>query len=186
MKRTKKSRKRKKTTVVAGIVDPGRSPRRRRGTATKPKSSNASIEVRESGVHGRGVFATRAIRKGQRVIEYAGRRISWKKAMKLPDTDPKNPNHTMFFGLEDGKVIDPSVGGNEARWINHSCAPNCETDEIKGRIYVVALRNLRPGDELSYDYRLEVEGRRTKKLERDFACYCGAATCRGNMLEPAE
>jgi SET domain-containing protein len=174
MKRTKKSRK------------PAQATKRPRPAASKARSSNHSIEVRESGVHGRGVFAARPIRKGQRVIEYAGRRISWKKAMELPDTDPNNPNHTMFFGLEGGKVIDPSVGGNEARWINHSCAPNCETDEIKGRIYVVALRNLKPGDELSYDYRLEVEGRRTKKLERDFACYCGATTCRGNMLEPVE
>jgi len=174
MKRTKKSRKSPK-----GKKKP-------RAVATKTPPSNHSIEVRGSGIHGRGVFATRPIRKGQRIIEYAGRRISWKVAIDMPPTDPKNTNHTKFFGLDDGKVIDPSVGGNESQWINHSCAPNCETDEIRNRIYVVALRNLKKGEELFYDYRLEVEGRRTKKLERDFACYCGAPNCRGTMLEPVE
>ena len=157
-----------------------------RGSKKSCESSNGSVEVRGSGIHGRGVFATRPIRKGERIIEYAGRRISWKKAIEMPDADPKNPNHTKFFGMDDGTVIDPSVGGNEAQWINHSCAPNCETAEKRGRIYIVACRNLKTGDELFFDYRLEVEGRRTKKLERDFACYCGAPRCRGTMLEPLE
>ena len=104
----------------------------------------------------------------------------------MPPVDPKNPNHTVFFGLDDGSVIDPSVGGNEAQWINHSCAPNCETDEKRGRIYIVAHSNLRMGNELFFDYCLEAEGRRTKQLERDFRCNCGALRCRGTMLEPLQ
>src|SRR5262249_26655684 len=142
-------------------------PRRVNGSKSTPKSSANPVEVRGSGIHGRGVYATRPIRKGQRIIEYAGRRITRGKAKHLTDTDPKNPNHTKFFELDDGTIIDPSVGGNEAQWINHSCQPNCETDEKRGRLYIFALRNLKPGDELFYDYHLEVEGRRTKKLERD-------------------
>ena len=148
------------------------------------KSLSSSVEVSGSGVHGRGVFAARRIRKGERVIEYSGKRISWKKAKKIPPLDPKNPNHTVFFGLDDGSVIDPSVGGNEAQWINHSCEPNCETNEEKGRIYIIACRDLKTGDELFFDYRLEAEGRRTKKLESDFRCDCGAFHCRGTMLKP--
>jgi len=117
-------------------------------------------------------------------MEYTGRRISWDKAIKMPPLDPKNPNRTVFFGLEDGSVIDPSIGGNEAQWINHSCEPNCETSEEEGRIYVIACGNLQAGDELFIDYRLEAEGRRTRKLEDQFRCHCGVTRCRGTMLEP--
>ena len=157
--------------------------------AKRKKSKQASlgerVEVRPSGVHGKGVFALRPIRKGTRIIEYTGERISWKKAQDLPPHDPKQPHHTFFFSLDDGNVINASVGGNDSRWINHSCAPNCETSESKDRIYVVALRNLKPGEELFYDYRLEPAERRTKKLERLFGCNCGSENCRGTMLDLA-
>ncbi|HEY3664064.1 MAG TPA: SET domain-containing protein-lysine N-methyltransferase, partial [Chthoniobacterales bacterium] len=77
-----------------------------------------------------------------------------------------------------------AVGGNEARWINHSCAPNCKTIERHGRVYIVALRNVKEGEELFYDYSLEPADRRTKALERLFACHCGSPDCRKTMLEP--
>jgi SET domain-containing protein len=144
------------------------------------------IETRKSGVHGQGVFAACAIRKGTRIIEYAGERISWKAAQDLAPNDPKHPHHTFFFSLENGTVINAGVNGNEARWINHSCAPNCETRDHRGRIYVHALRNLKKGEELFYDYRLEPADRRTKELENLFRCHCGSATCRGTMLEPLD
>jgi SET domain-containing protein len=142
------------------------------------------VRVGRSGVHGRGVFARRDIRRGERIIEYKGERISWKAAQELPPHDPKNPYHTFFFSLEDGTVIDAGVEGNESRWINHSCAPNCEIREHRGRIYVHALRELKKGEELFYDYNLEPADRRTKKLEQCFRCDCGAPSCRGTMLEP--
>jgi SET domain-containing protein len=148
---------------------------------TKP---GERIEVRRSGVHGRGVFATARIRKGARIIEYTGRRLPWKEAQDLPPLDPTNPFHTFLFSLDNGEVIDATVGGNEARWINHSCEPNCETFEEDDRIFVHALRGLRPGEELFYDYKMVPSDRRTKKVEKEFSCVCRTANCRGTMLEP--
>jgi SET domain-containing protein len=155
------------------------------GRKRKPRtSSREPVKVSGSGVHGRGVFATRPIRKGERIIEYTGARVSWEKAQRLPPKDPNNPHHTAFFGLEDGNVINPALGGNEAQWINHSCDPNCETREENGRVFVFASRDLKRGSELFFDYQLEPAGRRTKTLEVLFKCYCDTPKCRGTMLEP--
>jgi SET domain-containing protein len=150
----------------------------------KRKPVRNRIEVRPSGVHGRGVYATAAIRKGARIIEYTGKRLPWKKAMDLPARDADDPYHTFFFSLENGDVIDAAIGGNESRWINHSCDPNCETFEEDDRIFVYTLRSLKAGDELLYDYKIMPAGRRTRKLAKEFACHCGTAKCRGTMLEP--
>lgn len=148
---------------------------------TKPADR---IEVRRSGVHGRGVYTKDRIRKGARIIEYIGRRLPWKEAQDAPPLDPKRPYHTMLFSLDNGDVIDAAVDGNDARWINHSCDPNCETYEDKDRIFVHALRGLQPGEELFYDYKMVPSERRTKKLEKEFGCLCGTAKCRGTMLAP--
>lgn len=150
------------------------------------KKTKPMVEVKPSGVHGKGVFARQRIPKGTRMIEYTGERISWKKAQDLPPADLDEPHHTFFFSIDDGRVINAAVGGNDARWINHSCTPNCKTIERKGRVYIVALRNLKKGEELFYDYCLEPAERRTKKLERIFGCHCGSADCRGTMLEPVD
>ncbi|MCA1659425.1 MAG: SET domain-containing protein-lysine N-methyltransferase, partial [Verrucomicrobiaceae bacterium] len=84
-------------------------------------------------------------------------------------------------------VIDAAVGGNESRWINHSCDPNCETMETDDdRIFVHALRGLDPGEELFYDYKMVPSKRRTKKLEKEYACWCGTSRCRGTILEPVK
>ena len=142
------------------------------------------LKVRASRIHGRGVYATAPIRKGARIIEYTGRHLPWKDAIELPAHRPDEPFHTFFFSLDNGDVIDAGTNGNAARWINHSCDPNCETIEEDDRIFVHALRTLRPGDELFYDYKIVPAERRTKKLERDYACHCGSPKCRGNMLDP--
>lgn len=153
-------------------------------SAIKPRNTTQKlVAVRRSGVHGRGVFARRDIPRGTRIIEYTGERISWQEAQKLPPHDPDHPHHTFFFSLDDGQVINAAVGGNAARWINHSCAPNCRTDEVKGRVYICAKRKIKAGEELFYDYSLEPADRRTKALERLFRCDCGSADCRGTMLE---
>ncbi len=141
------------------------------------------LAVRKSGVHGRGVYATEMIRKGTRIIEYTGKHKPWKEAMDLPAHNPDDPHHTFFFSLDNGDVIDAGDGGNDARWINHSCAPNCETTEEDDRIFVYALRTIRPGEELFYDYKIIPAEKRTKKLEKDFACRCGSENCRGTMLD---
>src|SRR4051812_47775053 len=144
-----------------------------------------SLEVRKSGVHGRGVYTKRAIRKGTRIIEYTGEHLPWKEAMDLPAHNPDDPYHTFFFSLDNGDVIDAGQGGNDARWINHSCDPNCETFEEDGdRVFIYALRSLRPGEELFYDYKIVPAERRTKALEKHYTCRCGSSKCRGTMLDP--
>ncbi|MGY8526479.1 SET domain-containing protein [Paracidovorax citrulli] len=153
----------------------------------KPKKKVAArdlIEVRESPVHGRGVYAIAAIAEGQRIIEYKGERISWQTALDRHPHDPKDPNHTFYFSLEDGDVLDAKHGGNRARWINHACEPNCEAREKEGRVFVHALRDIEPGEELFYDYGLVIDARYTKKLKEEFACRCGSPKCRGTMLAP--
>jgi SET domain-containing protein len=143
--------------------------------------------VRRSRIHGRGVFAARTIRKGSDIIEYRGRRISMDEADNLPDSDPDNPFHTFLFELNDGRVIDAGVRGNAARWINHSCQPNCVPyEDDDGRVFIEAKRTIRAGEELSYDYRLNVPGRRTARMLADYACRCGAPRCRGTMLDPGK
>jgi len=146
-------------------------------------SPSRRIQVRRSGVHGRGVFAVAPIAAGERIVEYRGERISDDEAAERHPADPQEPNHTFYFSLEGGGVIDARFGGNSARWINHSCAPNCEANEIAGRVFIHALRSLEPGEELFYDYRLTLDERLTPKLKRQYRCLCGAPSCRGTMLD---
>ena len=147
-------------------------------TARRPK-----IIVRTSRIHGRGVYAGRNLKQGERIIEYKGEVIGWREADRRPPSDPDDPNHTFFFSLDDGKhVIDANVNGNAARWINHSCEPNCETEEDDGRVFIEALRDIRAGEELFYDYGLIIDERITPTLKRQYRCLCGAKDCRGTML----
>ncbi|MGN6806206.1 MAG: SET domain-containing protein [Trinickia sp.] len=146
--------------------------------------SSRKLVVRRSGVHGKGVFAAQPLRAGERLLEYKGQRISWKEAVRRHPHDPDEPNHTFYFALEDGRVIDGNVDGNSARWINHSCSPNCEAEEIEGRVFIQALRDISADEELFYDYGLVIDERQTKKLKKEYACHCGARKCRGTMLAP--
>jgi uncharacterized protein len=140
------------------------------------------IRIRRSSVHGRGVYAVGPFADGERIIEYKGERISSAQASERHPANPDNPTHTFYFSLSDGQVIDGNHGGNSARWINHACAPNCEANEVDGRVFIHALRDIEPGEELFYDYRLGVDERVTAKLKREYACCCGATNCRGTML----
>ena len=138
--------------------------------------------VRKSGIHGRGVFALAAIAKGTRLIEYLGERMSHKEADRRYGDLHEGSAHTMLFAANDDVVIDATQWGSSARWINHSCAPNCEAVEDEGRVFIETRRAIRAGEELGYDYELIVEGRQTRKLKREHACCCGARRCRGTML----
>jgi SET domain-containing protein len=133
-------------------------------------------------VHGRGVFTLAEIAEGELVIEYTGEVIDWPEALRRHPHDPSNPNHTFYFSLESGQVIDAKHGGNSSRWINHACEPNCVADETDGRVFIRALHRLHPGDELFYDYGLVLDERITAKLKKQYACCCGAVSCRGTML----
>ncbi len=158
--------------------------------ASMKSGSNPSTElitddyykVRHSTIHGNGVFVKRKIPAGARIIEYQGKRISDKQAEKRFGQDPENPYHTFFFSLESGKLIDGGDKGNDARWINHSCEPNCEAQEEKGRVFIHALRDIKRGEELNYDYGLVIDDKLTKQLKKAYECRCGHPTCRGTML----
>ncbi|MDQ9169289.1 SET domain-containing protein-lysine N-methyltransferase [Oxalobacteraceae bacterium R-40] len=159
---------------------------RKATAAPAPVSSpdSSPIVVRDSKVHGRGVFATRKIPEGSFIIEYMGERITEREANRRKAADPDNPFHTFFFSLENGKMIDGDADGNDARWINHSCEPNCEAREEKGRIFIHALRDIKRGEELNYDYGLILEERHTPAVKRAYACLCGSSQCRGTLLAP--
>ena len=141
-------------------------------------------QVRRSGVHGKGMFALAPLAAGEVVIEYTGEVITWREALRRHPHDPSDPDHTFYFHIDEKHVIDAKVGGNSARWINHACEPNCEADEQDGRIFITALRDIAPGEELSYNYGLVIDERYTPKLKKQFECRCGSAGCRGTMLAP--
>lgn len=148
--------------------------------ATRTSKPRRRFVVRNSGIHGKGVFATAHIPAGTRLIEYKGERLTEAQADKRYANDD-NP-HTFLFALDDGMVIDATNAGNSARWINHSCAPNCEAVDDEDRIYIETLRAIRPGEELSYNYRIELEERHTPELKRLYQCRCGARHCKGTIL----
>lgn len=151
-----------------------------------PLSGGRRIQTRRSDVHGNGVFAVQDLAEGETLIEYKGQVISWKEALRRHPHDPAQPNHTFYFHIDDGRVIDGNVEGNAARWINHSCEPNCEADEVDGRVYIKALRNIAAGEELNYDYGLVIDEPYTEKLLSEFPCWCGSEMCRGTLLTPKD
>jgi SET domain-containing protein len=133
-------------------------------------------------MHGRGAFATHRIPKGTRLIEYAGERLTPAQAEARYPGEPDGPHHTMLFAIDDTVVVDAAVDGNKARWINHSCGPNCDAVIEDGRIWIETLRVIEVGEELAYDYALVLAGRHTPAAKAKFPCHCGARRCRGTML----
>jgi uncharacterized protein len=142
----------------------------------------ATIEVRDSEVHGLGAFARHGLQRGRELGPYTGRRYT---AGEMAERDWDN-ELTYVFGLSDGSLIDGSEGGNATRHINHSCQPNCQayevTDDDDGQLRVVieAKRRIRAGEELFIDYALDIGD----DDPADFPCRCGAKACRGTMAAP--
>jgi SET domain-containing protein len=151
-----------------------------------PSPDARRIQTRRSGVHGKGVFALADLAEGETIIEYVGEVISWKEALRRHPHDEKDPNHTFYFHIDEKHVIDAKHGGNSSRWINHACKPNCEADEDGGRVFIKALRNIKAGEELFYDYGLIIDAKYTKKLLAEYPCWCGTKKCRGTLLAPKE
>jgi len=153
------------------------------GTRKVAAKRARAYSVRGSAIHGRGVFAARAIRKGAEIVEYKGQRISQEEADRRAAKASGDIYHTFLFQTQKGPIIDAGVRGNAARWINHSCAPNCEAlEDDDGRVFIHAKRYIPLGTELGYDYRLTVGERLTKRLREAYACRCGAPRCRGTLL----
>ena len=149
------------------------------------------IAARRSPIHGNGVFALTDIPAKTELIEYRGKRLTHAQADRLY-ANTSESGHTFLFTLNDEYVIDATTGGNIARWINHSCAPNCRAlleedeggDRRKDRVVIETLRALRPGEELTYDYGIVLEERLTPRLKEIWACRCGARKCSGTLLKP--
>jgi SET domain-containing protein len=144
------------------------------------------IEVRDSRLHGLGVFAARRIPRGTRVIEYLGERVSHTEADRRYDHKEAHDNHTFLFIVDAHIVIDAGVDGNEARFMNHSCEPNCESLIENQRVYIDAIRTIEPGEELTYDYQIQREADDPPDIDAIFACRCGFGRCRGTMLWPPQ
>jgi SET domain-containing protein len=137
------------------------------------------------------VFAQQALKKGETIIEYKGLLRSHADVDAAYAADDET-GHTFLFTLNDGYVIDANIDGNDARWINHSCMPNCESAHVahtggdirKDRIIIEALRDIQAGEELSYNYGIRLVERHTPKLKKLWACLCGSKNCTGTMLQP--
>ena len=140
------------------------------------------FEIRQSPIQGSGAFATRPIPAGTRLIEYAGELLTPAQAdARYPDIADER-HHTYLFAIDDDVVIDAAVGGNAARFINHSCVPNCDAVIDGGRIWIESIREIEAGEELAYDYAYILDERHTPAAKRRYPCNCGAPGCRGTIL----
>lgn len=155
------------------------------------RNAHKSIKVYSSPVHGKGVIATHPIRKGTPIIQYRGKIMTWEKALDVHPHNPDEPNHTFIFDLNNGYVIDAWYGNCAAKWLNHSCDPNVHAEISDGllqpQVWLLAKRDIKIGEELCFDYGLEIEGEEiTEELRKDYECRCGSPNCRGTMLSLAE
>lgn len=154
--------------------------------AIQPAGKNTAkrdfVCVRASGIQGKGLFAKRKIPKGTRIIEYEGDRIPMKSIVRR--SAEQLSGGVYVFHLNATTVIDGASNGNDARFANHSCDPNCEAYAFDDRVYLYAMRDIVRGEELTFDYKLASPGAaRARKSDRLFyACHCGSSACRGTML----
>ena len=129
-----------------------------------------------------GAFAMKRIPARTRLIEYAGERITAAESDRRDPDRPDARHHTFLFAIDDDVVIDAAVDGNDARFINHSCDPNCDAVIVDGRIWIDTIRDVAAGEELAYDYEYSLEERHTPARKRQYPCNCGSAKCRGTIL----
>lgn len=144
------------------------------------------FSVRRSPIHGRGAFALTHIPKGTRLIEYTGERISHDEADRRYAAEHEYSPHTMLFTVNDDIVIDATRRGSSARWFNHSCSPNCEVEDEDDRIFVETRRDIWLGEELTYDYNLQLGEPHTAAAKRENPCFCGSRRCRRTLLGKEE
>lgn len=139
-----------------------------------PLASSPRLLIRSSNIHAAGCYTLDPIRKGRRIMEYGGVRIP----KQVANERYADRVVTYLFGFSDtGEVVD---GFGTAMFINHSCDPNCETNERDGRIFISAVRDIAAGEELLYEYNLYDSD------DHKADCYCGAAQCRGTMFSDGE
>jgi uncharacterized protein len=170
---TKRSRKQERGKA--------RSSARKKAQRAAERFDSSAVETRDSGIHGRGVYAIRTIPKGTRIIEYLGERITHAEADRRYARKREDDGHTFLFIASQRTVIDAGVNGNEARFINHSCAPNCDAVIDGGRIWIETIHDIEPGEELVYDYAYILEEWHSPAAKARYPCHCGAITCRGTI-----
>jgi hypothetical protein len=170
---------RKKRTTSARPAKSAPAPRSPRG---KAGPVNEWFELRRSPIHGLGAFALTDIPKGTRLIEYSGERISNAEADRRYDDEAMREHHTFLFILSSRTVIDAAYGGNESRFVNHSCDPNCETMIERGQIWIESIKPIPAGTEITYDYQYDDDPKYTAKDYQFYACECGAENCRGTIV----
>jgi SET domain-containing protein len=141
------------------------------------------MELRRSSIHGLGGFARKAIPKGTRVIEYIGEKITNAEADRRYDDEAMRKHHTFLFILNERTCVDAAFDGNESRFLNHSCEPNCEAVISRGHIWIEALKTIPAGTELVYDYQYEDDADYTEEDLRFYACHCGSPKCRGTIVK---
>ena len=149
----------------------------------KRNPRNPWIVMRESKIHGRGVYARQDIPKGTRLIEYAGERIDNAEADRRYEDDKMSRHHTFLFILSSRWCIDAAVGGNISRYINHSCDPNCVAWIEGQHIWIDALRDIPKGEELAYDYEYDFLPEYTVEDLEFYGCRCGSRKCRGTIVD---
>jgi SET domain-containing protein len=154
------------------------------GARPSKREQHPLYRVRRSKVHGYGAFAVGNIRKGGRICEYLGDRVTHAEADERYEDHDENDNHTFLFIVDKRTVIDAGVGGNDARFINHKCDPNCESTIEKGRVFIDAIKDIAAGEELGYDYQIGRERSDPANVDEIYACRCGSPKCRGTMLWP--
>jgi uncharacterized protein len=185
MPQTRKSREQKSSRSAPSKRrgSKGSKVSKRAKKPAKPVPATHLVEARRSAIHGTGVYAIAPIKKGTRIIEYLGERISHAEADRRYADKGDDDGHTFLFIASNRTVIDAGVNGNDARFINHSCNPNCETVIENSRVFIDAVRNIKPEEELGYDYQLTWESTDEPAELALYACRCGAKKCRGTMLD---
>jgi len=187
VKSTRSTKLRNKSTSTKKAAKAARKSTAKRGINARwpwKETPNPYFELRKSDIQGTGAFALRNIKKGTRIIEYLGQRISWRTADKRYDDTQMRRHHTFLFTIDDKTCIDGAVNGNEAAYLNHSCDGNCEAINDRKRIFIDARKNIKAGEELLYDYQYERTDEHTEEDERFYACRCGSPKCRGSILAP--
>jgi SET domain-containing protein len=180
-----KTRLKKKRPAKAARSTTKKAKAKKRARPSPPGRAgpvNKWMELRDSGIHGLGGFAIRDIPKGTRVIEYAGERVNNAEADRRYDDDKMKEHHTFLFILSTRTCVDAAFEGNEARFLNHSCDPNCETSVSNSRIWISSIKRIPAGTELTYDYQYDYEPHYTEKDLRFYGCECGSPKCRGTIV----
>ena len=140
--------------------------------AKEPPAAEAELLLfNTSPIHGTGGFAKTAIRKGTRILEYLGEKITKSESLSRCEQ-----NNAYIFTLNDQQDLDGNVPWNPARFINHSCAPNCEAEKDDDRIWVIAIRDIQAGEEITFNYGYDLVD------YKDSPCLCGAPNCVGYMV----